>query len=190
LGTLLAHDSSVIITVNIYSRTLQSQPSVSEQQIKTFLSQFIPSAREVFNYAAHPTLYDTLITKELGSLTRIEIQNIVHNAMKLKFGEVSHHVVLISPQANRIEHRVEIPTRHIYDKLRELSKLHALDAAFLLYEAFKEVKETKAPAGFIYEDLVHYQLGKRSTCVLFDEMTRIIEGKARRLCHVTTKIFQ
>jgi len=28
----------------------------------------------------------------------------------------------------------------------------------LLYEAFKEVKETKAPAGFIYKDLVHYQL--------------------------------
>jgi hypothetical protein len=53
---------------------------------------------------------------------------------------------------------VEIPTRYIYDRLRELSKLHALDAAFLLYEAFKEVKETKAPAGFIYEDLVHYQL--------------------------------
>jgi hypothetical protein len=120
------------------------------------LTQFIPSARDVFNYAAHPTLYDTLITEQLGTLTRKEIQNVVHNAMKLKFGDVSHHVVLISPQANRIEHRVEIPTR--YDKLRELSKLHALDAAFLLYEAFKEVKETKAPAWFIYEELVHYQL--------------------------------
>jgi len=45
-------------------------------------------------------------------------------------------VVLISPQANRLEHRVEIPTRHIR---QAEGALHALDAAFLLYEAIKEV---------------------------------------------------
>jgi hypothetical protein len=159
LGTLLAYNSFVIITVNIYSRTLQRQHLASEQQIKTFLSRFIPSAREVFKYAAHPTLYDTLITKELGALTRKRIQKIVRSATSLNFdGKVSQHVVLISPRTDRIQHRVEIPTRYIYDRLRELSKLHALDAAFFLYEVFKEVKETEAPAGFIYEDLVHYQL--------------------------------
>ena len=41
----------------------------------------------------------------------------------------------------------------LYDKLGN----HSLDAAFL-FQTFKEVKETKAPAGFIYEDLIGYQL--------------------------------
>ncbi len=155
----LAHNSSVIITLNIYSRTLQMRHSVSEQQIKTFLSNYIPSACEVFKYAGHLILYDTFITKELSLLTRKKIQKIVHDATSLKFdGKVSHHVVLISPRTNRIQHRVEIPTRYMYDRLVVLSKLHALDAASLLYEVFKEVKETKAPAEFIYEDLVHLQL--------------------------------
>lgn len=132
--------------------------SVSEQQIKMFLSNYIPSAREVFKYAGHPILYDMFITRELSLLTPKKIQKIVHDAMSVNFDEVSQHVILISPRTNRIQHRVEIPTRYMYDRLVVLSKLHALDAASLLYEAFKEVKETKAPAVFIYEDLVHLQL--------------------------------
>ena len=47
--------------------------------------------------------------------------------------------------------------RYIYDRLRELAKFHALDT-YLLYQAFKEVKEAKAPAEFIYEDSIKFQL--------------------------------
>ncbi len=123
------------------------------------MDRFLPSAREAFKYASIQNIYIEHITRELDEVTREKIQSIVHSARSLDFdGKVSHHIVLVTPQTNRVRHRVEIPTRYLYDKLTELGKLHALDAAYLLYQAFKGVKETKAPAGFIYEDLIGHQL--------------------------------
>jgi len=123
------------------------------------LDRFLPSAREAFNYASDQDVYDGHIIRELGEVTRESIQSIIRSAKELNFdGKVSHHIVLVTPQTNRLSHRVELPTRYLYDKLMKLGRLGALDAAFLLYEAFKEVKETKSPAGFIFEDLIAYQL--------------------------------
>ena len=123
------------------------------------MDRFLPSAREVFKYASIQDVYDVHITRELGQVTREKIQSIIDSAKSLNFDDkVSHHIVLVTPQTNRVNHRVELPTRYLYGKLTEPGKLHALDAAYLLYQAFKGVKETKAPAGFIYEDLIGHQL--------------------------------
>ena len=123
------------------------------------MDRFLPSAREVFKYASIQDTYDAHIERELGEVTRKKIQSIIHSGRSLNFDDdVSHHIVLVTPQTNRINHRVELPSRYLYDKLMRLAKLHALDAAFLFYQAFKGVKETKALAGYIYEDLIGYQL--------------------------------
>ena len=143
----------------ICSRTLQDRHVAREQDLKSFLDRFLLSAREVFKYASIQDIYDAHITRELGEVTREQIQSIIHSARSLNFDDkVSHHFVLVTPQTDRINHRVELPTRYLYNKLTELGKFHALDAAFLLYQASKGVKETKAHAGFIYEDLIWYQL--------------------------------
>ena len=143
----------------IYSRTLQDRHVASEQDLKSFLDRFLPSAREVFKYASIQDIYDTHITRELGEVTREKIQSIIHSARSLDFDDkVSHHIVLVTPQTDRINYRVELPTRYLYDRLTELGNLHTVDAASLLYQAFKGAKETKALARFIYEDLIWYQL--------------------------------
>jgi hypothetical protein len=117
----------------MYSRTLQDTHVASEQDLKYFLDRFLPSAREVFKYAFIQEIYATHITRELGEVTPEKMQSIIHSARSLNFdGKVSHHIILVTPQTDRITHRVELPTRYLYDRLRELGKLHALDAAFLL----------------------------------------------------------
>jgi hypothetical protein len=73
--------------------------------------------------------------------------------------DVSHHLVLITPsKTSRSQHLTEIPTKYLYTRITSLGKTHALDAAFLLYEAFKEVKETTSAAGYMYEDFTRYLL--------------------------------
>jgi len=77
------------------------------------------------------------ITRELGEVTWEKIQSIIHIGRSLNFDDkVSHHIVLVTPQTDRINHRVELPTRYLYDRLMELGML--LDAVFLLYQLSKE----------------------------------------------------
>jgi hypothetical protein len=86
------------------------------------------------------------------------IPRIMDSARDLSFDmDVSYHLVLITPsEKSRSRHLTEIPTRFLYEKIRDLAKMHALDAAFLLYEAFKDVNQTTAAAGFLYEDFSRY----------------------------------
>ncbi len=157
----LDHNSFVSTNKYIYSVTLQDKFKASEILLKTFLDDFIPSAREVFVYAAFRSTYEQLVLGELAGITRDGIQKMLQSARALNFDDgpnMSHHVVLITPQKNRTQHRVDIPTRFLYDKMKDLGKLHSLEAAYMLYQTFKEVKQTTPSAGFIYEDLIRYEL--------------------------------
>ena len=86
------------------------------------------------------------------------IPQILDSARNFSFDmDVSHHLVLITPsKTSRSWHIMELPTRFLYEKIRDISQLYALDAAFLLYEAFKELNQTTAAAGFMYEDFSRY----------------------------------
>ena len=148
------------MTLNKYicSRTVQKVTKASELDLKTFLDRFIPSAREAFAYAADQKDYESRLQAKVSTLGRKTIPKIMDSARSLSFdGDVSHHLVLITPsETNRSQHLVEIPTRFLYDQIISLAKLHALEAAFLLYEAFKEVNKTKSAAGHMYEDFTRY----------------------------------
>lgn len=142
----------------IFSRTIQEGMKASELDLKTFLDRFVPSAREAFAYAADQGDYEEFIRKKLSSLGREKIPRIMDGARELSFdNDVSHHLVLITPsETSRSRHVTEIPTRYLYEQIRGLAKMHALDAAFLLYEAFKDVNQTTVAAGFMYEDFSRY----------------------------------
>ena len=86
------------------------------------------------------------------------IPRILDSARELSFDmDVSHHLVLITPsKKSRSQHIMELPTRFLYEQLRDHSKMQALDAAFLLYEAFGDVNQTTAAARFMYEDFSRY----------------------------------
>ncbi len=80
--------------------------------------------------------------------------------------KVSHHLVLITPsETDRSQHLVEIPTRYLYEKIRDLAKMQALDAAFLLYEACLEVNHTKTTAGYLIEDFTSSSWWNMARCL-------------------------
>lgn len=152
---------NMLVTTNryIFSRAVQKATKASELELKTFLDRFIPSAREAFAYAVDQKQYERFLRSKLSALGRETIPKIVDSAHSLSFDRdvPSHHLVLITPsETNRSQHLVEIPTRFLYDQIISLAKIHALDAAFLLYEAFKEVNETNSAAGHMYEDFTRY----------------------------------
>ena len=61
--------------------------------------------------------------------------------------------------------------------------MHALDAAFLLFKAFKDVNQMTAAAGFLYEDFLQYlvPLGGQWPIV---SMTKVPKRqKGRKILH-------
>jgi len=124
------------------------------------LDDFIPSARDVFKHAVYPRQYVLELNEALAPLEREQIPKIMDNARNLSFDDkVSHRLVLITPsETDRKRHQMEIPTRFLYGKIKSLAKMHALDAAFLLYETCGEVEGAKTIVGPIFEDFTHYLL--------------------------------
>jgi len=120
------------------------------------LDDFIASAREVFKSAVYPCQYKLQLEEDLSSLSKEQISNLMDDAGNLSFDDKVSHLVLITPlETDWIRHQVEIPMRFFYNKIRDLMKMQALDAAFLFYEACKEVEGAKCIAGPIFEDSTH-----------------------------------
>jgi hypothetical protein len=177
------HDLFVTTTnTYIFSRTIHASDQIppSELEIKTFLDRFISSARQVFAYAANQRAYEDQLEYKLTELGRDKIPQIMDSARLLSFdNRVSHHLVLITPsEKSRSRHITDIPTRFLYEKIRKNSQMQALDAAFLLYESFKEVLQTTAAAGYMYKDFTQYliPLGGRWPVI---PMTKFLKQQKR-----------
>lgn len=143
----------------IVSRIIHASDQIppSEHEIKTFLDRFISSARQVFAYAANQRAYEDQLEYKLNLLGRDKIPQIMDSARLLSFDNGVSHLVLITPsEKSRSRHTTDIPTRFLYEKIRKNSQMQVLDAAFLLYESFKEVRQTTAAAGYMYEDFTQY----------------------------------
>lgn len=154
-------DHNLFVTTTntyIFSRTIHASDHPSELEIKTFLDRFISSARQVFAYAANQRTYEDQLDHKLIQLGRDKIPQIMASARLFSFDNwVSHQLVLITPsEKSRSRHITDIPTRFLYEKIIRSSQMQALDAAFLLYESFKEVRQTTVAAGYMYEDFTQY----------------------------------
>lgn len=80
--------------------------------------------------------------------------------LDLSMKAISHQIVLISPGAFRYEPEVSIPSRHIYEILRDNLSGHKLEAAARLYEIFSRDQCIKSSAGYMLEDGYHNVLCK------------------------------
>jgi hypothetical protein len=66
---------------------------------------------------------------------------------------VSHHILLVSPQSNRAEQSITIPSRYMYNKLRDQLQVHTFRGAARLYQIFVCNTYTKIPADYILDDV-------------------------------------
>ncbi|KAF8524245.1 hypothetical protein JB92DRAFT_3109660 [Gautieria morchelliformis] len=142
----------------IMGRTLQTRGKpCSEVELEVFYSRYAPSARTAYTYAhQHLSRYDNnMVKREIGNLTYDKVASMLSAAEQLGTERegVSHHILLISPQSNREMLEVSIPTRYIYKMLRDHLHIKTLQEASKLYQIFVRNAQTKASAGYIFEDV-------------------------------------
>jgi hypothetical protein len=94
-----------------------------------------------------------MVQEEIGSLTFDKVAKMLSAAMDLSTENVSHHILLVSPQSDRRRLEISIPTRYIYTMLRDRLHITTLLEASQLYQIFVRNPQTKAPAGHIFEDV-------------------------------------
>ncbi|KIM46478.1 hypothetical protein M413DRAFT_8313 [Hebeloma cylindrosporum] len=155
----------------IAARSVQTGEEASELNLKTFLDRFIAAARQAFIYGSAQDMYARLIMETLEDLSGDQTLEIIHSGRLLDLDKkVSHHLVLITPSADtRLEHLTDIPTRFLYETIRDYTRKDALQGALLLHEIFKEVTETTFAIDYIYEDFARYLIprgGQRSVITM------------------------
>ncbi|KIM90408.1 hypothetical protein PILCRDRAFT_1716 [Piloderma croceum F 1598] len=140
----------------IVGRTLQkTNEPCSEAELEIFYSRYASSARMAYAYAhLFLDVYDTKVRSEIAKLAFDTISIVLSTAGSLGTAEgVSHHILLVSPQNNRREHLITIPTRYIYKLLRDQLHITTLQEAAMLYQIFVRNSYIKAPAGYILDDV-------------------------------------
>jgi len=66
--------------------------------------------------------------------------------------EISRQILLVSPGDLRHEAEMSIPTRYLYEMVRDALSDHTLEAAARLYEIFIRNRCTRANASHMLED--------------------------------------
>ena len=144
-----------LLTTYSLSRTLQpAENRCSEQALELFYSRYAPSARMAYAYAEDINHYENIITEEIASLTFESLGKMLPSAEALQAEGVSYHILLVSPgKGDRTVQSITIPSRYIYDKLRDKLHIHTLEEAARLYQVFVRNKYTKASADYILDDV-------------------------------------
>ena len=137
---------------NLSSRNLQHEVC-SEGDLEIFCRQFDTSARLAYAHASHIKLYDTFLNRSLNAITYEILGNIVRQSIGLDLSHtVSHQIFEISPGATRYTFEVSIPSRYLYEKLRNAP---TLEAAASLYAMFVRSPVSRRAAGYMLDDAVN-----------------------------------
>ncbi|KAM6495199.1 hypothetical protein JOM56_009822 [Amanita muscaria] len=138
----------------LVGRVLQVTPC-SEAHIKYFSNLYGTSARSVYTNAEDPSDYLANLQDQLTSITYEKVDNLVKQSSALDLSDpISHQIVSISPGLSRNLFEASIPTRHIYEQLRNSLPDKRLEVIARLYEIYVRVPKTRSNAGYILEDAV------------------------------------
>jgi hypothetical protein len=97
--------------------------------------------------------YDALVNTDLGNLTFEMLGKMLSSTAAFQVENVSHHILLVSPQSNRGRHLIIIPLRYMYTKLHDQLHVHTLEEAARLYQIFMRNEYTKASAAYTLDDV-------------------------------------
>jgi len=129
----------------------------SEAELEYFYSHFGPSARAAYVHASAPEVYDRALDNEVGRITHVVLADTLRG-WDLSHG-VYHKIFIISPGITRHTFYTFIPTRYLYEVIRDAVIGHSLGAAHL-YEMFVRSPKTKASAGYMLDDAIHRSFPK------------------------------
>ena len=134
---------------------LQLKPC-SEVELETFYNQFGPSARSAYTHASSPDLYEGPMLEAIANVTFKEVDTVLRQATGLHLSsEISHRLLLICPGASRNTFHAVIPTRYLYEKLRDALVNRSLEAGARLYSMFLRYPKTRTAAAYMLDDAIH-----------------------------------
>ena len=87
-------------------------------------------------YANNLDDYERMVHSDITQLTFERLANMLSAAEALRVGQVSHHILLVSPQKNRSEQLITVPSRFMYYKLHDQLHITTLEEAARLYQVF------------------------------------------------------
>jgi hypothetical protein len=137
------------------SRTLEGKPQ-SEVDLESFYNFFGPSARSAYCYTSELPRYEKSIRADLGIITHDTLFNLVNQATSLNLTDsVSHQIILIEPSSARDDFNETIPTRYLYEIIRNSLNDHILEGAAHLFNLFNRSAKLKGSSGYMLEDAIH-----------------------------------
>jgi hypothetical protein len=85
-----------------------------------------------YKYANNPDQYEDIVNTDLGKVTFETLGQMLSSTAAFQLENVSHHILLVSPQSNRSRHSITIPSQYMYTKLRNKLDIHTLEEAATL----------------------------------------------------------
>jgi hypothetical protein len=124
-----------------------------------FLCQgFGGSARSAYTYAHECHLYDRPLIEKLATISFDDLGALIRNSASLTPSDgpsISHQLIHIFPDTNRDMFKVGIPTRYLYEKLRNYLSHCNLEATARMYSMFVRIPTSRATADYMLEDSVN-----------------------------------
>jgi hypothetical protein len=97
--------------------------------------------------------YERVVNTDLAKLTLDMLGKMLSSTEAFGVEHVSHHILLVSPQSNCAEQSIAIPSRYMYNKLRDQLQVHTLQGATRLHQILMRNTYAKTPAEYILDDV-------------------------------------
>ncbi|KAH8118695.1 hypothetical protein DFH11DRAFT_1723554 [Phellopilus nigrolimitatus] len=139
----------------IAGRMLQETFEVlTERQLENFFVKYGPTARFAYASASSPLDYEDELKAEIALLKGLqELKDILHDSVQLNLShDISHKILLVLPGAFRRQFSITMPSKHVYDLLRQSQFLQVEQVAAVLYNLFVQTPFTRAAAGYILDE--------------------------------------
>ncbi|KAH8109905.1 hypothetical protein DFH11DRAFT_840452 [Phellopilus nigrolimitatus] len=147
----------------IAGRMLQKNSKMlTERQLEIFFVKYGPTARFAYAWAPLPLKYENELKSAIGSLRSLQrLENILQDFVQLDLNDdISHQILLVLPSAFRDEFSITIPSKHVYDLLRQSRASQIEHAAAVLYNLFVRTPFARAAARYILDE--EFQISLRN----------------------------
>ena len=143
------------------SNKLQINTACSNEELTRFYNLFGPSARLAYINASQISTYDAGLRSTIQLMTFEMFESRLLEAITTNLSdEISPPIFLISPGDVRYASAISIPTRYIYEMLRDTLSGHRGEAVARLYAIFVRRTGTGGGAGYMLSDGYHSVLCK------------------------------
>jgi hypothetical protein len=108
-----------------------------------------------YKSANNPDQYEDIVNTDLRKVTFETLGQMLSSTAAFQLEDLSHLILLVSPQSNHSCHSITIPSHYMYTKLCDKLNIHTLEEAARLYQIFMRDKYTEGAAGHIFNDVHH-----------------------------------